>query len=94
MAAICEGNPIIGASRDTNINKTMRDINNPAASATAQSEIWVMCDWIGANLTKENQEFNHLPGGCNVLYLDGHVEFLKYPTYWPVNPAAAVIFSS
>ena len=22
--------------------------------------------------------FNHLPGGANVLYMDGHVEFLKY----------------
>lgn len=23
--------------------------------------------------------FNHLPGGCNVLYMDGHVEFVRYP---------------
>jgi prepilin-type processing-associated H-X9-DG protein len=22
--------------------------------------------------------FNHVPGGSNVLYMDGHVEFLKY----------------
>ncbi len=28
---------------------------------------------------------NHVPGGCNVLYLDGHVEFMKYPGVWPVN---------
>jgi prepilin-type processing-associated H-X9-DG protein len=23
--------------------------------------------------------FNHVPGGGNVLYMDGHVEFIKYP---------------
>ena len=28
--------------------------------------------------------FNHIPGGCNVLYMDGHVEFLKYGTKPPV----------
>jgi prepilin-type processing-associated H-X9-DG protein len=22
--------------------------------------------------------FNHIPGGCNVLFQDGHVEFIKY----------------
>ncbi|MCA1902739.1 MAG: hypothetical protein LDL53_11065 [Candidatus Hydrogenedens sp.] len=22
--------------------------------------------------------FNHIPGGCNVLYMDGHVEFIRY----------------
>ena len=23
--------------------------------------------------------FNHVPGGSNVLFMDGHVSFLKYP---------------
>lgn len=23
---------------------------------------------------------NHVPGGCNVLYMDGHVSVLKYDT--------------
>ncbi len=31
-------------------------------------------------------EFNHVPGGCNVLYMDGHVEFIKYPGKFPVTP--------
>ena len=22
--------------------------------------------------------FNHIPGGCNVLYLDGHVDYIRY----------------
>jgi prepilin-type processing-associated H-X9-DG protein len=28
--------------------------------------------------------FNHVPGGGNVLYMDGHVGFVKYPSAWPV----------
>jgi len=58
------------------------DINNPAASAKAQSEIAVSLDFIDMG---EVSETNHAPGGCNVLFLDGHVEFLRYPTEWPVN---------
>jgi len=52
------------------------DINNPAASSMAQSEIPVMWDIPSLAI----DEFNHVPGGCNVGYFDGHVEFLKYPT--------------
>ncbi|HPO16372.1 MAG TPA: DUF1559 domain-containing protein [Candidatus Hydrogenedentes bacterium] len=52
------------------------DINNPAATAQAQSEIFIMLDQL-AN-TGAIQFFNHVPGGCNVLYLDGHVAFVKY----------------
>jgi prepilin-type processing-associated H-X9-DG protein len=28
---------------------------------------------------------HHLPGGGNVLYMDGHVEFLRYPGKWPMT---------
>ncbi|MCA1900717.1 MAG: hypothetical protein LDL53_00640 [Candidatus Hydrogenedens sp.] len=35
--------------------------------------------------------FNHIPGGCNVLYLDGHVEFIRYPTKQPINQGVANI---
>ena len=66
------------------------DINNPAASAQAQSEIFVMSDWISNDVGDDNS-FNHLPGGCNVLYMDGHVEFLRYPNKWPVNSMVAII---
>ena len=51
------------------------DINNAAATATAQSELPVMWDKIG-----DDDGFSHVPGGCNVLFLDGHVEFQKYPS--------------
>lgn len=61
------------------------DINNPAGSSKAQSEVAIMWDaWTqtSANLvtgaTANVQAFNHLPGGSNVLYMDGHVEFVKY----------------
>jgi len=54
------------------------DINNPSASARAQSDIYIMLDQLGNG--GQIELFNHVPGGCNVLYLDGHVEFLKYPT--------------
>ena len=32
--------------------------------------------------------FNHVPGGANVLYMDGHVEFSKYGNgqgHFPMN---------
>jgi len=62
------------------------DINNPAASAVAQSEIAVM--WDVTSTTPA--DFNHVPGGSNVLYMDGHVEFLKYPSEeFPVTPEFA-----
>ncbi|NUM55036.1 MAG: DUF1559 domain-containing protein [Candidatus Hydrogenedentes bacterium] len=65
------------------------DINNPAGSAHAQSDVPVMWDNIGSGalvpppLGYEKEEgatqFNHIPGGCNILFMDGHVEFAKYP---------------
>ena len=66
------------------------DINNPVGSATAQSEISVMSDFINAEQA-EDMQFNHLPGGANVLYMDGHVEFIRYPGGWPVSPLMAVV---
>jgi prepilin-type processing-associated H-X9-DG protein len=57
------------------------NINNPAGSAVAQSEIPVYWDWVRGGET--TQYFNHVPGGSNVLYLDGHVEFQRYPGRWP-----------
>jgi len=41
-------------------------------------------------------EFNHIPGGSNVLYMDGHVEFLKYQQNAPapLNGGIAGIIGS
>jgi len=50
------------------------DINNPAASAQAQSTLPIMFDHVAVSLNL----FNHVPGGSNVLYMDGHVAFSRY----------------
>jgi prepilin-type processing-associated H-X9-DG protein len=57
------------------------DINNPAAGAKAQSTMFIMWDRLTTNISK----YNHVPGGSNVLYMDGHVEWIKYPGKDPVN---------
>lgn len=70
------------------------DINNPGASAKAQSEVFVMYDaWadtnnisgdIGLPIAPGVQFFNHVPGGSNVLYMDGHVEFVRFRSKAPL----------
>ena len=60
------------------------DINNPGGSTKAQSTMATMWD---QGMTSsgdtpdilEKLKFNHIPGGSNILYMDGHVEFHKYP---------------
>ncbi len=59
------------------------DINNPAGSSMAQSSMAIMWDKISSGTwtfgdTQGVITFNHVPGGSNVLFFDGHVEFLKY----------------
>jgi prepilin-type N-terminal cleavage/methylation domain-containing protein/prepilin-type processing-associated H-X9-DG protein len=64
------------------------DINNPAASALAQSEMVIMFDTFGnteaSNMTAGSVIFNHIPGGSNVLYMDGHSTFLRYNSAFPI----------
>ncbi len=64
------------------------DINGPAGGARAQSNIPVMWDTFGSSEFGDNEAgtmtFNHVPGGCNVLYMDGHVEFIKYGGKFPI----------
>jgi prepilin-type N-terminal cleavage/methylation domain-containing protein/prepilin-type processing-associated H-X9-DG protein len=64
------------------------DINNPAAGATAESRIVVMHDCYSsapspgsappAGTPPGISKFNHIPGGANVLWMDGHVSFHRY----------------
>ncbi|MCC6695024.1 MAG: hypothetical protein IT365_05275 [Candidatus Hydrogenedentes bacterium] len=64
------------------------DINNPAGSAKAQSDIMMLRDegfldsYTPGVGFSEVYEFNHIPGGVNALWMDGHVEFIKYPGEW------------
>jgi len=53
---------------------TITDINNPGAANAAASRIPVMWD----HVTAERGYAGHGGSGINVLYLDGHVEFLRY----------------
>ena len=57
----------------------INDINNPAATVRSQSTIPVMWD----HLTPQIKGSCHVPAGMNVLYLDGHVHFEKYPSETP-----------
>ncbi len=73
------------------------DINNPAGSSQAQSEIPVMYDIVSSPIRTSGLDsqlgvagFNHVPGGSNVLYMDGHVEFERYPSGgFPANRPTA-----
>jgi len=55
------------------------DLNDPSAAAKAQSEIPVLIERPG----------NHEPEGGNVLFMDGHVAFLRYSEngQWPMTKA-------
>ncbi|MCK5862632.1 MAG: DUF1559 domain-containing protein [Candidatus Hydrogenedentes bacterium] len=50
------------------------DINNPGAGAMAQSTLPMMFDHVAVAINL----FNHVPGGSNVLFMDGHTEFQRY----------------
>lgn len=64
------------------------DINNPAMSAEAASTIPVLWDQ-ASGMTVVN--FNHVPGGSNVLFLDGHVTFTRFPGKFPVDKATVML---
>ena len=65
------------------------DINNPAGSAKAQSDLVVMYDESQA-ADGAWMRYNHVPGGMNVLFADGHVQFAKKGdgTTWMTNEFA------
>ncbi len=62
---------------------TITDIKNPAASSFAQSQLAYYCD----SLSQDPAAFNHVPGGGNLLYMDGHVDFVRYPSKFPFSRA-------
>ncbi len=61
------------------------DINNPAAGAVGQSTLAIMWDswspdtsYFATSADHGIARFNHVPGGSNVLYMDGHVSWVRY----------------
>lgn len=68
------------------------DINQVLAGTSGASEVPIMWDQIATNIS----DFNHLPAGQNVLYLDGHVEFKRYDkgaSDFPSSPIYATLNS-
>ena len=65
------------------------DINNASHGGCCQTMVPVMLDAV----TTTAQNFNHVPGGSNVLCMDGHAHFVRYPTEFPVSEATARIFA-
>ena len=63
------------------------DINNAGSGSKSQSDVQLMWDQ-GSTFA---EGFNHIPGGSNLLYLDGHVSFIKYPGLPPLNPASMYV---
>ena len=62
-----------------------------SGTPTEASVIPIMWDQISTQIS----EFNHVPAGQNVLYLDGHVDFHRYDltnTEFPTSPLAAAQF--
>jgi len=70
------GGDTIYRLKEGNERFMITDVNNPQTSAMAQSTIFVLMDTIG-NLAGLHY-FNHVPGGCNVLFMDGHVDWVPY----------------
>jgi len=62
------------------------DINDPTRTSQAQSSIATQWDLVNT-LPSGAGQMNHVPGGGNVLFLDGHVEFFKYDPAgkFPIN---------
>ena len=72
----------------------MTDINNPGDDEFAQSRFPVAWDIVASNEASQAEGdptnfgtglYNHVPGGSNTLYMDGHVVFNKYPGKFPAN---------
>lgn len=63
-----------------------------ASSTKGQSQIVVMWDAIEI---ENPRAFNHVPGGVNALFMDGHVEFLRYNgeegNRFPANELGSIV---
>jgi len=82
------GSDIIYRLREGIERILITDINNPGATAQAQSAVWIYTDRLSTVVTS----YNHVPGGANVLYLDGHVDFTRFNEAAPTLSAVARTF--
>lgn len=81
--------------RDGIARYSIADINNPAATSLAETQIAVMWDTVRTDFGKPMyREINHAPLSANILFMDGHVEYARYPQedgskFFMVSRAAA-----
>ena len=64
----------------------LTDINNPSGSATAQSGIVVMFEHVSGESGRVE--------GINVLYMDGHVDFVHFGEAFPASGAVGKLFEA
>lgn len=64
----------------------------PAQSAMKASSIPVMMDKV--EIDGPVSMFNHVPGVANVLFLDGHVEFIRFMQKFPVTEEAVELLNA
>ncbi|GMW01239.1 MAG: hypothetical protein AMXMBFR84_23760 [Candidatus Hydrogenedentota bacterium] len=68
----------------------LTNINAPASGNTAQSDLPIMWDKISINVSG-GVGYNHVPGGCNTLYMDGHVAFVRQGNKFPATAGHAIL---
>jgi prepilin-type N-terminal cleavage/methylation domain-containing protein/prepilin-type processing-associated H-X9-DG protein len=88
----CGGGDTVYRLRESIERYLVSDINNPGASAVAHSAIPIMWDKISTR-PSGGIGYNHVPGGCNVLFFDGHVEFVKFGNRFPATASNAALNS-
>lgn len=87
-------------ARETNMLRRSRadihrifttDPNHPEQSYSSTSKWPIMFDNVGLR----GQGMKHLPGGSNVLFMDGHVEYIRYldDGPFPINGDVAALFA-
>jgi prepilin-type N-terminal cleavage/methylation domain-containing protein/prepilin-type processing-associated H-X9-DG protein len=80
------GNNIIRLSMSVD-RFLITDINNIfTGTESGSSVVPIMWDQISTDITR----FSHVPAGQNVLYLDGHVDFLRYDSSVSDFPSSAL----
>jgi prepilin-type processing-associated H-X9-DG protein len=77
------GGTTIYRLKEGNERFMITDVNNPQTSSMAQSSLWAMIDNFGNY--GAIKYFNHVPGGCNVMFMDGHVDWIPYVAPSPGN---------
>ncbi|HOZ45734.1 MAG TPA: DUF1559 domain-containing protein [Candidatus Hydrogenedentes bacterium] len=91
------GNVVIQRLKEGVERFLVEDVADASATSVGQSEIVTMYDSITSKPITGGAygftTFNHVPGGANVLYMDGHVEFVKYPSKYPCSTTWAFIMT-